>query len=466
MLADEATSGQSEAGGQPAANPANVPPHDFRNTDSEPPTLQRQQTVVSGNTLERCHHLSTGLALGKTTEIINKNLNLLVKENTVVVDTDLLLAQAKPRDTAAADRAVQIHERGCDAHHLFPRLREMRNLAGGREQFIYPEVQNFLDVCARAVYDGVHRLGFNDPVRQQTRLLQSIGQFNYVPIGADNTYRPDIAITAQEVPTDGYPDPPSPSLWRNIVAVIEVKRCTTGNTTEGEPGQGTLDKTCGQLARYILSMNNTQPNRRFTWSAFIINAYAYVCLFGRDRVYRAKAIDLGTLAGRERFTQFVVYWSLAGPAQFGLDPTIHYSKGHWVIECFDDTDSTPNKRKYYADRDAPFIRHSLFGRRTTSFFASTQPKGSATVFIKDAWPVSTPDATGHDPRSEITLLRQIDERFSRDDPGVPYPKLVVGGSVWQAGHGVWEHDDTRLAYGVIDGALHSPGTDSPSPVYR
>ncbi|KAJ1963157.1 hypothetical protein H4R35_007277, partial [Dimargaris xerosporica] len=136
-----------------------------------------------------------------------------------------------------------------------------------------------------------------------------------------------------------------------------------------------------------------------------------------------------------------------------------------VIECVDDTGSTPTKRKCYAKDNTVFIRPSLFGRRTVLFSASAELGDEATLFIKDAWAVSTPDATGHDPRSEITL-RQLGVYFSAFDPGVPYPKLVLGGSVWRAGHGVWEHDDTRLAYGVIDGALHSPDTDSPSPVYR
>ncbi|KAJ1968238.1 hypothetical protein H4R35_006486, partial [Dimargaris xerosporica] len=211
-------------------------------------------------------------------------------------------------------------------------------------------------------------------------------------------------------------------------------------------------------------MNTAQPHRRFAWSVFIINTYAYVCLFGRD----PKTIDLGTLSGREQLTQFVVYWSLAGPAQFGLDPTLHYDSDskNWVIECFDNADITLTKREFYAKDNTVFIRPSLFGRRTASLSASTKPGGSATVFIKDAWLVSTPDALGQDPRGETTLLRQIDEHFSKHDPGVPYPKLILGGSVWQGGHGSLERDDTRLAYGTIDDALHSPDADSPLPAYR
>ncbi|KAJ1977216.1 hypothetical protein H4R35_002391 [Dimargaris xerosporica] len=200
-------------------------------------------------------------------------------------------------------------------------------------------------------------------------------------------------------------------------------------------------------------MYATQPNRRFAWSVFIINTCAYVCLFGRDHIYRAKAIDLRTLAGRERFTQFVVYWSLAGPAQFGLNPTLHYDSDleNWVIECFDDAGITLTRRNFYAKCNTVLIRPSLFGRCTVSFSASAKPGGNATVFIKDAWPVSTPNAAGQDPRSEITLLRQIDEHFSKHSLG---------------GHGGLERDDTRLAYGAIDDALRLPDTDSPSPVYR
>ncbi|KAJ1966609.1 hypothetical protein H4R35_006952, partial [Dimargaris xerosporica] len=137
-----------------------------------------------------------------------------------------------------------------------------------------------------------------------------------------------------------------------------------------------------------------------------------------------------------------------------------------VIECVDDTGSTPTKREYYAKDNTVFIRPSLFGRRTVSFSASAELGDEATLFIKDAWAVSTPDATGNDPRSEITLLRQIDAYFSAFDPGVPYPKLVLSGSVWRADHGVWEHDDTHLAYGAIDDAVRLPDADSPSPVYR
>ncbi|KAJ1977355.1 hypothetical protein H4R35_002332 [Dimargaris xerosporica] len=416
-------------------------------------------------------YVGPGISETESDEIVSTQLSDQVKEHTVVVEFDLLRKQAMPRDTDAADRAIQIHYQVCNSGHLTPQPGYLTKLISGvilDEKAVYPEIQYLLDVCARAVFDGVRGLGFNHSVRQQTHLLQSIGQFDYVPIGADNNYRPDIAITAQGVLTDGYPDPPSPSLWRNIVAVIEVKWGTTANNTEGEPSPDTLDKTCGQLARYVLNMNTTQPNRRFAWSVFIINTYAYVCLLGRDRIYRTKAIDLGTLVGRQQFTQFVVYWSLAGPAQFGLDATLHYDSDskNWVIECFDDADITLTRREFYAKRDTVFIRPSLFGRRTVSLSASAKPGGSATVFIKGAWPVSTPDAPGQDPRSETTLLRQIDEHFSKHDPGVPYPKLVLGGSVWQGGHGGLERDDTRLAYGAIDGALHSPDTDSPSPAYR
>ncbi|KAJ1969266.1 hypothetical protein H4R35_006189 [Dimargaris xerosporica] len=421
--------------------------------------------------LDQGLYVSTGLTKAKSNEIINEQLNDQVKENTVVIDIDLLLKQAMPRNTYVADRAMQIHNQVCNSGHLTPQPGHLTNLMSGiilDEKAVYPEIQYLFDVCARAVYDSMRVLNPNDPVRREARLLQSPNGFDYAPIGADNNKRPDIAIAAREVPTNGYPALPFVAFWRDIAAVVEVKRVVALNTTRSEPSQVILDKTCGQLARYVLNMSTTQPNRRFTWSVFIIHTYAYMCLFGRDRIYRAKAIDLSTLAGRELFTQFVVYWSLAGSAQFGLDPTIYYNYelDCWVIECFDDTDSTPIKYWYYAKDTTVFIRPSLFGRRTVSFSVSEKPGGKATLFIKDAWAVSTLGAAGQDPRSEITLLHLIDEHFSKHSPGVPYPKLVHGGSVWQAGYRCWEPDDTHLAYGVIDVALHLPGTNSPSPVYR
>ncbi|KAJ1980086.1 hypothetical protein H4R35_001260 [Dimargaris xerosporica] len=448
-----------------------MPLRSIRKKGSAPPALQKQRAAMSASTMESDTYVGSSMSETESDEMASNQLSDQVKEYTVVVEVGLLLKQAIPRDTDAADRAIQIHHQVCNSGHLTPQSGHLTNLMSGiilDEKAVYPEIQYLFDVCARAVYGGVRGLDPDHPVRQQTRLLQSPDGFDYVPIGADNNKRPDVAIAAREVPTDGYPAPPPVAHWQDIVAVVEVEEVTAPITIGSEPSPDTMDKTCGQLARYVLNMYATQPNRRFTWSIIIINTYAYVCLCGRDRIYRAKAIDLRTLAGREQFTQFVVYWSLAGPAQFGLDPTLHYdsTSGYWVIECFDDADITLTRREFYAKCDKVFIRPSLFGRRTVSFSALAKPGDSTAVFIKDAWPVSAPNAAGQDPRSETTLLRQIDEHFCNHGPGVPYPKLVIGGSVWQGGHGDLERDDTRLAYGAIDDALYSPDTDSPSPVYR
>ncbi|KAJ1981434.1 hypothetical protein H4R35_000732 [Dimargaris xerosporica] len=462
MSADELRPGHSNAETQSAAQPTGTPPPGIRSARAD--ALHDQDTGLAGFWELWPRHVASG-------GVSNDHFNAQVKENTVAVDIGLLLKQAKPRDADAADRAVQIHVQVCDSGHLTLPLDELTTQIDGKsvnEMAAHPGVQHLLGICARAVCAGVSVLDPDHPVRQQTLLLQSFDQCDYVPAGADNSFWPDIAVTAREVPADGYTAPTPPTGWEDIAAGIRVKRARTPSTTGSELSPDALDKMCDQLARCAVNMITIQPNRRFAWSVFTIHTCAYVCLFGRDRIYRAKAIDLGTLAGRQQLAQFVVYWSLAGPAQFGLDPTLYYDPvvDHWVIECFDDADATPTKREYYAKDNTVFIRPSLFGRRTVTFSASAQRGGDATVYIKDAWPVSTPDATGHDPHSEATLLRLMDVHCSKHGPGVLYPKLVLGGSVWQGGHGGLEHDDTRLAHGAIDDALRLPDADSPSPVYR
>ncbi|KAJ1975385.1 hypothetical protein H4R34_004351 [Dimargaris verticillata] len=112
------------------------------------------------------------------------------------------------------------------------------------------------------------------------------------------------------------------------------------------------------------------------------------------------------------------------------------------------------------------IRSSLFGRRTMWFFASAEPKSPPTVFIKDAWPVAFPDSTDDNPRNEIVLLRRIHGWLSVLDPGVPYPKLKMGGTVRQRNHGQWEEDTATVAYGSIEAALPLRDLESPTRVHR
>ncbi|KAJ1970864.1 hypothetical protein H4R35_005609 [Dimargaris xerosporica] len=257
----------------------------------------------------------------------------------------------------------------------------------------------------------------------QARLLQSTTEFDYTPAGSDNNVRPDMTITARAIPTDGFPRAAAKEERQNIAAVIEGKWRTRTVNKGNEPGQTALNKADGQLARYILNLYTTQPNRRF-----------------------------------------------ACPAQFGFDPTIQLDVAtkHWVITCFGDASGNgpPAQRRFYAQHNALSIRPSLFGRRTISFLASEHPNDPPTTFIKDAWPVSPVGTTGDDPRSEITLLCHINEQFSKKSIDIPYPKLVMGGTVSQRIYDVWKCDDTTLAYGDIQATLSSLNSQLPTPVHR
>ncbi|KAJ1972876.1 hypothetical protein H4R35_004434, partial [Dimargaris xerosporica] len=302
----------------------------------------------------------------------------------------------------------------------------------------------------------------------ETRLLQSTDSCDYAPKGSNNRNRPDIPIIAQAVPDNGFPSVAVKETWSNIALVVEGK-WNKGKACE--PAQTTVDSACGQLARYILSLYTSQPNRRFAWALLTYNTFVYVCLFGRDHVYRTQAIDLSTLPGRQLFAQFVIFWSLAGPAQFGLDPTMEFDATTecWSIQCFDDacTNNPPTPRVYYAPTKTMSIRPSLFGRRTMTFLASEQPDGDPTVFIKDAWPVASASAVDDDLRNEIVLLRHIRQQFScQKDLNVPYPQLEMGGTVWQYNHGQWEQDDAITAYGNFEAALPPKDPESTVPVYR
>ncbi|KAJ1979826.1 hypothetical protein H4R35_001365 [Dimargaris xerosporica] len=113
------------------------------------------------------------------------------------------------------------------------------------------------------------------------------------------------------------------------------------------------------------------------------------------------------------------------------------------------------------------IRPSLFGRRTMTFLASTQPDGDSTVFIKDAWPVASTSAADDDLRNEIVLLRHIRQQFSSQKGlNLPYPQLEMGGTVRQCNHGQWEQDDATTAYGNFEAALPPKDPESAVPVYR
>ncbi|KAJ1971055.1 hypothetical protein H4R35_005491, partial [Dimargaris xerosporica] len=88
--------------------------------------------------------------------MVDKHFNAQVKENTVVVDIELLLQQAKPRDTDAADRAVQIHNQLCNSGHLNLQLDKPTTQVGEKsvnKKAAHPGIQHLLDICARAVHD-------------------------------------------------------------------------------------------------------------------------------------------------------------------------------------------------------------------------------------------------------------------------------------------------------------------------
>ncbi|KAJ1981830.1 hypothetical protein H4R34_001931 [Dimargaris verticillata] len=405
----------------------------------------------------------------RSSEIVNNHFNAQVLESTVAVDVELLLAQAEPQNAEAATRAINIHNQLCKSDLLSlltggPTARVEERCTG--EKAVYPGLKQLLDICARAVYDEVVQLDPTDPVRQETRLLLPTSYFDYAPMGSDNRNRPAMAIVAQAMPTNGFPSVTAKEEWRDIAMVVKGNWHTEQANESSEPDQASLDKACGQLARYVLNMYSSQPNRRFAWSIFTINTNAYVCLFGRDRIYRTHAMDLGTLDGRKQLTQFLVFWSLAGPVQFGLDPTVQFDAEtkHWAIQCFDDTDATPTPQVYYAHDDTVNIRQTLFGRRTTTFFASKELGGEPELFIKDGWPAVILDAAGNDPRNEILLLHRIHNHVSRHGPDVLYQKLKMGGIVWQRYHGNWAQDDTTSAYGYIEAAR--PPLDSDSSLVR
>ncbi|KAJ1971419.1 hypothetical protein H4R35_005270 [Dimargaris xerosporica] len=448
---------------QTADSPTRLNPATSRKSASATPAKHRASN--------RNTHRNTGASEAQASQTVNEHLDAQCKDSTVVVDAALLLAHAQPRNVAAAASADRIYATLRDSNRLTDFAGDLQTLVEGRcanESATYPGIKQFFGLIARAVYDGVAHLDHTDPVRQETRLLQSTDSHDYAPKGSNNRNRPDVPIIAQAVPDNGFPSVTVKEAWSNIALVVEGK----WNKGKGsEPAQTTVDSACGQLARYILNLYTSQPNRRFAWALLTYNTFVYVCLFGRDRLYRTQAIDLSTLAGRQLFAQFVVFWSLAGPAQFGVDPTMEFdaTTERWAIQCFDDacTNSTPTPQVYYAPTETMSIRPSLFGRRTMTFLASTQPDGDPTVFIKDAWPVASTSAADDDLRNEIVLLRHIRQQFSSQKGlDLPCPQLEMGGTVWQYNHGQWEQDDATTAYGNFEAALPPKDPEPAAPVHR
>ncbi|KAJ1961995.1 hypothetical protein H4R35_007395, partial [Dimargaris xerosporica] len=73
-------------------------------------------------------YVGSGMTETESDEIVGDQLNDQVKEYTVVVEADLLLKQAVPCDTDAADRAIQIHHQVCNSGHLTPQSGHLTNL--------------------------------------------------------------------------------------------------------------------------------------------------------------------------------------------------------------------------------------------------------------------------------------------------------------------------------------------------
>ncbi|KAJ1979827.1 hypothetical protein H4R35_001366 [Dimargaris xerosporica] len=322
-----ATSRPSTPTGQ--ADGAPIPPH--QTTDSptrlNPATSRKSASATPAKHRASNHatYRNTGASEAQASQTVNEHLDAQCKDSTVVVDAALLLAHAQLSNVAAAASADRIYATLRDSNRLTDFIGDLQTLVEGRcanENATYPGgIKQFFGLIARAVYDDVAQLDHTDPVRQETRLLQSTDSHDYAPKGSDNRNRPDIPIIAQAVPDNGFPSVAVKEAWNNIALVVEGKR----NKSKGsEPAQNTVDGACGQLTRYILNLYTSQPNRRFAWALLTYNTFVYVCLFGRDRLYRTQAIDLSTLPGRQLFAQFVIFWSLAGLAQFGLDPTMEF----------------------------------------------------------------------------------------------------------------------------------------------
>ncbi|KAJ1982838.1 hypothetical protein H4R34_001567 [Dimargaris verticillata] len=296
-------------------------------------------------------------------------------------------------------------------------------------------MQQLFDLIVHVVYDEVVQLSPTDPVWQETRLLQSTGAFDYVPMGSDN-------------------------------CMVKGKWDTEWASKGSEPSQASLDKAGSQLVWYILNLYTSQPNCWFAWALI---TFVYVCLFGHDHVYHTQAINLATLAGHQLFAQFIICWSLAGPVQFGLDPMIMFNvtMQEWAIACFDNTctDEPPVQMVYYAKHSIMSIHPLLFGHHTMLFFASAEPNGNVTVFIKDTWPIANVDTAEDDLRNEIMLLHHIHEQFSMHDPGVPYLQIKMGSTIQQHNHDQLEKDDATMAYGSVKAALPLWDPELPTQVH-
>ncbi|KAJ1972130.1 hypothetical protein H4R34_005514, partial [Dimargaris verticillata] len=316
--------------------PASQLPASPTHVDSAKSAGSNKETSMKNTTLSHSALRSTGTNETTTSQMVNRHLNAQCMDCTVVVDAALLLAQAKPRSADAVASATHIYTTLFNSKQLTEVSGDLQTLVEGQctsEKATYPGMRQLFDLIARAVYNEVVQLGPTDPVRQETRLLQSTSNFDYVATGSDNHNQPDMAVVAQAVPADDFPSVAAKEQWCNIALVVEGKRDNTAASKGTEPSQASLDKARGQLARYVLNLYTSQPNRRFAWALITINTFVYVYLFGRDRALCTQPINLATLAGRQLFARFLIFWSLAGPAQFGLDPTIEYdaTTQHWAI---------------------------------------------------------------------------------------------------------------------------------------
>ncbi|KAJ2608137.1 hypothetical protein H4S08_004564 [Coemansia sp. RSA 1365] len=223
--------------------------------------------------------------------------------------------------------------------------------------------------------------------------------------------------------------------------------------TEIKTSSQFLNDAYKQLLRYTRQVYATQHNRRFAWGFVLCGTIAKVVLFTHDLAIASDNMDLAESHGRGAFIKLLVNFSYCEDNRLGYDTTITWDTqlNCWVIECprFDDiTGKTKNPMVYYA-RDPEIPADRLFGRHTRGFLASLDYKkvDMPDTFIKDAWPHSSRDAD-HDPRDEISMVREIGDMFGQQDSGdLIYVNASHGGIVQCCCNSTLINDDTEAILG-------------------
>ncbi|KAJ2162778.1 hypothetical protein GGF46_000339 [Coemansia sp. RSA 552] len=251
---------------------------------------------------------------------------------------------------------------------------------------------------------------------------------------AETDFKPGDSNDARRVDM-GLVDTGSP---KDVDRVTTRNYCDMFCVIEAKWRLSEYENALQQLFVYSISVLRRQPHRRYLWGLIICASHVYACLMLLDGAIVSPAMSMGTAEGRLALIRLLVNWLTCPPERLGADVEMrrqhrHRSQSHSGSGGYTDdnhyevafTDDATKASKTLVTMRTVVATDDLFGERTRLYVcdvcnpAPTEGHYNQ-VLLKDTWQL----VQSSDRPSEVSLLREINERFRETEQRFPYPKVV------------------------------------------